>query len=527
MPLLDIQTVEQIQQDRYNPKHDLYLSSRGTQFKMPNTPLALFAMQPGEQLEQEVYYSTPDIYSSNGASQFRVPLTPRFLKTTGEIDEHIHNDFSHKSADKNASLNISPQISLANLERGAPSVVQISRANHANLLLVNGLSTPRPHRLSLDQLTPLPAVDEEFTSPQPNSPSIDELTKPLPLVKEDLSFQLSALLPRRIMGFSLVGGGVMMGGIALIFILVQFLHVEQDISYLIQAVTAIETNFFLNRFTNWKDRTGSLFAQWLKFHSTSIFTFLLNQGLFAVLTRLGVSYLVVTVLGAGLAAIINYVTNDRFVFNGQDISIRETLRVPAIQPVGNLPRVGIVIPVRNTQRTIRCCVESVLRQDYAGNIDIFIVGNSPEQDATWQALGDLQNLPTIHCLQIVRPSNIAGRDANMKRYKGSQEALRHGAEIVAFLDSQIEAPISWLSTAVRLLLEHGTDGIAGISCHHPQDRTLSGCYQDGSYFAEWPRYGSGFVLRLRNFGQARGLPITANLLLTREALLHVRAIFPK
>src|SRR5882762_9549143 len=102
-------------------------------------------------------------------------------------------------------------------------------------------------------------------------------------------------LSTRLMGFSLVGGGVMLGGIALVFLLVHILHMNQQIAYLIQAVVSIETNFFLNRFTNWKDRNGNIFVQWAKFHSTSIVTFPVNQILFALLTRLGISYLLVTV----------------------------------------------------------------------------------------------------------------------------------------------------------------------------------------------------------------------------------------
>ncbi len=75
------------------------------------------------------------------------------------------------------------------------------------------------------------------------------------------------------MGFSLVGGGVMVGGILFLFVTVHFFHVEEHLAYLFQAILSIETNFFLNRFLNWKDRNGNLFLQWLKFHSTSAITF--------------------------------------------------------------------------------------------------------------------------------------------------------------------------------------------------------------------------------------------------------------
>ncbi len=338
---------------------------------------------------------------------------------------------------------------------------------------------------------------------------------------------LFSLLPARLIGFSFVGGGVMVGGVTFLFVLVHFFHVESDIAYFLQAILCVETNFFLNRFTNWKDRAGNLFAQWVKFHSISIGTLLINQGMFAVLTRLGVHYLVVTLLGVGLAALINYVANDRFVFHGLALSEPETVPPPAMQPLTRLPHVGVIVPVRNSKRTIQPCLESLLRQDYRGPVDIFIVGNSPEQDTTWQALKGLAQYPFMHYLYVSRPVSHAGRDANMKRYLGSQEALNCGVDIVAFLDSQVEAPPNWLSTAVDLFHRHGTEGIAGRSCHHPQDHSLSSLYQDRSLFAEWPTYGSGFVLQKSNFGQAPYLPITANLLLTRSALLHLGHSFPR
>lgn len=323
----------------------------------------------------------------------------------------------------------------------------------------------------------------------------------------------------------------MVGGIILLFVLVHFLHVEQHIAYLIQAVASIETNFFLNRFMNWRERDGNLFAQWLKFHSTSAVTFPLNQALFAVLTGLGINYLVVTVMGAGLAAIVNYIANDRFVFHrrkhARSTAEQEALVQPTARlPLPSLPCIAVVIPVRNSQRTIRKSVESVLRQDYRGTIAIFVIGNPPAQDKTWQALGNLEGRPFIHCLQVEHQANGLMRDSNQKRYEGSQEALRYGADVIAFLDSQVEAPPDWLSTGVCFLREQGVDGVAGKSCRHPLDRSLPGIYQDTSLFTEWPEYGAGFVLTRQNFAQSRRLPITANLILTRRALQRIGASFP-
>ncbi len=348
---------------------------------------------------------------------------------------------------------------------------------------------------------------------------------------QKLSQRVLSLLPRRILGFSLVGGGVMVGGIILLFVLVHILRVEQHLAYLIQAVASIETNFFLNRFMNWRERDGSLFVQWIKFHSTSAITFPLNQALFALLTGLGVNYLVVTVIGAGLAAVVNYIANDRFVFHRRKDAWRKSTREPSSQPIARaalpaLPCIGVVIPVRNSQRTIRKCIESVLRQDYQGTIAVFVVGNAPEQDKTWQALGNLEGRPFIHCLQVARLANGPMRDSNQKRYQGGQEALHYGADVVAFLDSQVEAPPDWLSSGVRYLHEQSVDGVAGKSCRQPQDRSLPSVYQDASLFTEWPEYGEGFVLSQQNFAQSRRLPITANLFLTRRALERIGESFP-
>src|SRR5258708_3000142 len=286
-------------------------------------------------------------------------------------------------------------------------------------------------------MTPYPtAIFPEMTQGIPETP---RPTISLPK-KRGIFHSVYSHLPKRIFGFRLVGGSVMLGGITLLFVLVHFLNVEEHLAYLIQAIASIETNFFLNRFMNWKKRDGNLALQWLKFHSTSAITFPFNQALFAFLTWLGVQYLIVTVIGAGVAAIVNYLANDRFVFHRQDLTKQETVRVPSIKPLVQIPHVGVVIPVRNSQRTIRTCLGAVLEQRYPGQISVFLVGNIPEQDATWSVLKDFLADKRIHCIQIPRPADWAGRDANMKRYCGCDAAVAAGVDVLALLDSQVIAP---------------------------------------------------------------------------------------
>lgn len=328
------------------------------------------------------------------------------------------------------------------------------------------------------------------------------------------------------MGFSVVGGSVMMGGIAMLFVMVNFLHIEEHVAYLIQAITCIEANFFLNRYLNWKERDGNLGIQWLKFHSTSAITFPLNQALFALLTWIGLNYLIVTLIGVGVAAIVNYFANDRFVFNRKDDTKRETVRVQSVKPLVPIRHVGVVIPVRNSQRTIRACLTSILEQDYPGQVSVFLVGNIPEQDSTWSILGDMLRDSRVHCIQIRRPAQWVGRDANLKRYCGSEAAVNAGADAIAFIDSQVVPPRDWLTQSVHLLQHYHIDGVAGRSYRNQGDNSFPGLYQDCSLFSEWPRFGEAFFLTKASFEKAPGLPVTNNLLITKRAWEQIHHKWP-
>ena len=342
--------------------------------------------------------------------------------------------------------------------------------------------------------------------------------------KRKIPERLFQLVQQRIFGFGLVGLGVMLGGIALLYGLVHYCHVEEHIAYFIQAIACIEANFMLNRWVNWHDCKGAFLPQWIKCHTTKIGTVLLNQLLFALLIFFGIHYLPATVIGVMVATIINYIANDQFVFVAPQQ--QDSLISSRAQQSTYLPPVGIVVPLRNSQRTIRQCVQSLLAQDYQGAFTVILVGNTPDQDASWEGLGDLVNHPSIQCIQVRQPATWVGRDGNVKRYYGSFFALQTGAEIIALIDSQVEVPANWLSTGIRIIDAQQVDGVAGISRRHPHDRTLPGVYQDGSLFSEWPRYGVMSLLSKANFGTARRLPITANLLFSRNVFERIHGRWP-
>ena len=222
--------------------------------------------------------------------------------------------------------------------------------------------------------------------------------------------------------------------------------------------------------------------------------------------------------------IINYVANDQFVFAAPQQ--QDSLIGSRAQQSTFLPPVGVVVPLRDSQRTIRQCVQSLLAQDYQGAFTIFLVGNTPDQDASWEGLGDLVNHPGIHSIQVRRPATWVGRDGNVKRYYGSSFALQTGAEIIALTDSQVEVPADWLSKAIRIIDTQQVDGVGGISRRHLNDRTLRGVYQDGSLFSEWPRYGVKSVLSKANLGTAKSPPITANLFFSRNVFERIQDRWP-
>lgn len=394
-----------------------------------------------------------------------------------------------------------------------------------NMLITPQFKLPMHSQRMPQNISATPRSVISFSGMPQGIPMAPRPTVSLPK-KRGIFHRLYSLLSKRIFGFSVVGGSVMLGGITLLFVLVQFLHVEKHLAYLIQAIASIETNFFLNRFVNWKERDGNLAMQWLKFHSTSAITFPFNQALFAFLTWLGVQYLIVTVIGVGVAAIVNYLANDRFVFHRQDLTRRETVRVPSIKQLVQFPHVGVVIPVRNSQRTIRTCLRAVLGQQYPGQISVFVVGNIPEQDASWSVLGDYLQDKRIRCIQIRRPADWAGRDANMKRYCGCNAAVAAGVDVLALLDSQVISPPDWILNAVRFLQRYHIDGVAGRSYRSPSDRSFPAIYQDHSLFSEWPSFGEAFFLTQDTFGKAKGLPVANNLLITRPVWEHIHRQWP-
>lgn len=171
------------------------------------------------------------------------------------------------------------------------------------------------------------------------------------------------------------------------------------------------------------------------------------------------------------------------------------------------PEATVVIPVKNSQRTIRPTVDALLAQDYPALAEVMVVGDVGDQ--TWQALADI----TDPRLVIIEHEEIPGtREPSIKRDVGLRKAR---GQVLALVDSDIIMDPDWLSRSVDMLLEQG----GGVVCGGMRgfERSFWSRFVDGNAVAaKTPRVRRSYLVTAANFGK-RGHkpPITANAVLDR------------
>jgi hypothetical protein len=171
------------------------------------------------------------------------------------------------------------------------------------------------------------------------------------------------------------------------------------------------------------------------------------------------------------------------------------------------PEVSVVIPVKNSQRTIRSTVVALLAQDYPALGEVIIVGDVGDQ--TWQALADV----TDPRLVIIEHEEVPGkREPAIKRDVGLRKAR---GQILVLVDSDIRMDRDWLSRGVTLLAnQQGGVVCGGMRAVHD---TFWSRFVDGNTLAaKTPRVPKSYRVTARNFGKyGRKPPITANVLMAR------------
>jgi len=124
-----------------------------------------------------------------------------------------------------------------------------------------------------------------------------------------------------------------------------------------------------------------------------------------------------------------------------------TVQVPTVSSK-ELPSVSLVIPAYNEEKYLPLCLESIKKQDYAGEYEVIVVDNASKDNTARIALN--------WGAKVVYESK---RSPACARQKGAEVAT---GEIIAFIDADTQAPAYWLSTFVsRFVREPETVSISG------------------------------------------------------------------
>jgi succinoglycan biosynthesis protein ExoA len=329
---------------------------------------------------------------------------------------------------------------------------------------------------------------------------------------------------RRQLTFGVIGVSVMVASYLSLIFLISVLGVAYWLAYLFQAILAIELNFTLNNLITWRDRPArdskELLKRLLKFNLTRwALTVPFNWLLFTGLVRVGVPYLFANTICIGLTTVFNYFVGDKLVFTPYKEAVAPSSHAPPGQSgITRLASVSVVIPVKQSHRTIRQTVDSLLAQDYPGDVEIILVGDY--EDSTWSPLQDL--IQERRVTAIGTEITGSGRDANAKRNLGLQRVT---GTVIALTDSDMVLPPDWISTGVTLM-EEGWDCVAGPM--RSVSRGFWGEYVDKNRLgSKTPRMDEDYVLTRENFGKD-GLkpPITANVFVSRRLLDRVGELDP-
>ena len=117
------------------------------------------------------------------------------------------------------------------------------------------------------------------------------------------------------------------------------------------------------------------------------------------------------------------------------------------------PGVSYVMPVLNDVRHVRAAVDSLLAQDYAGDVEITIAVG-PSIDGTTELVRELQAAdPRIHVLENRVGSTPAGLNLAIA-------ASTH--PIVIRVDAHSELPDDYARLAVETMLRTGAQNVGGI-----------------------------------------------------------------
>ena len=116
------------------------------------------------------------------------------------------------------------------------------------------------------------------------------------------------------------------------------------------------------------------------------------------------------------------------------------------------PLVSVIIPVRNGEKTLRRCLNSVLHQTY-DDYEVIVVDNN-STDRTKDIIASFQNRSgKISYVFESRPGRGAARNAGIRKAKGA---------IIAMTDSDCVVPFNWLEQLTEPIIHENEDVVVGF-----------------------------------------------------------------
>lgn len=136
--------------------------------------------------------------------------------------------------------------------------------------------------------------------------------------KTIIAYRWLASTRARVLRFALVGGTCGLIQLGLLHLIVQG-GVQENVANLIAFGISVQVNFVLSQFFTWRDRwtptlgLPRLISRLFLFNGSAATTGVVNQGVFG-LANLLIWYLPAAALGIAIAAVTNFLLNDRLVF---------------------------------------------------------------------------------------------------------------------------------------------------------------------------------------------------------------------
>ena len=320
----------------------------------------------------------------------------------------------------------------------------------------------------------------------------------------------------RFAAFSVIGAAIFVMGIAIQAWLTGRLHMNANLSFLLQGIVSVQASFVANYYWTWRDQDVAFWPACGKFNVQKVTVSIANLLVYAGLVTSGMNYLLANVVTTAVFTVVNYVMSHVWVFTSKKGATAPLVHVPTqttaargfTTPVAALPTVSVIIPCRNNAATIRATVDSLLGQDYPSLHEVILVGSTG--DSTWSSLVDVMDPRLVMLEQENTPGK---RDPNVKRDKGLQKA---SGEVLALADSDIVMDPDWLRCAIPQLLAQGGGVVAG-GMKRIHD-TFWGRFVDRNVLAaKTPRVRQSYLVTAQNFGHHRTRPpITANAVFSRD-----------